>query len=72
VTEEKKMEKEVEKHNFESLEWNPVFVKRTYLDGFERPIIGETFSTLFQIFINNTQMDKMIANPNSSLQDVSV
>jgi hypothetical protein len=26
------MEKEVGKHNFESLEWNPVFVKRTWMD----------------------------------------
>jgi len=28
----KKMEKELGKHNFESLEWNPVFVKRTWMD----------------------------------------
>jgi hypothetical protein len=31
-TKKKKMEKEVGKHNFESLELKPVFVKRTWMD----------------------------------------
>jgi hypothetical protein len=43
------------------------------LDGFEsRPIIGETLAPYVQILSTTPKWTKLIANPNSSLQDVSV
>jgi hypothetical protein len=42
------------------------------LDGFERPIIEETLVPYVQILSTTPKWTKLIANPNSSLQDVSV
>jgi hypothetical protein len=52
--------------------WMESGVCQKDLDGFERPIIEETLAPCVQILSTTPKWTKLLANPNSSLQDISV